>query len=59
MVDAEALAALLGFATYLLGEAQTASLFLGACVSFCLFRSIASLGRGNGLDNVVCCKFGP
>lgn len=33
MTEAEALGALVGFATYLLGEAQTASLFPSARVS--------------------------
>lgn len=33
MTEAEALGAPLGFAAHLLGEAQTASLFLRVCVS--------------------------
>lgn len=59
VAEAEDLSALLGFAACLLGALRQPLCFSAPVFPFCLFRSTASLGRGNGLDNVVCWKFGP
>jgi len=56
MTEAEALAAHLGSATYLLGEARAASLFLGACVSLLSLQINSQSGQRQwaGQRGVLC-----